>query len=425
MTTSAPPHISRPPSLRRNIGFAIAGRGYYALTQFLVVAIAARLGSPEDVGALTLAAAIVTPLFFLATMGTRDVLTVDDLDHFKREDYVALRLLGGCLAVVLSILAAFLLYRSDGAFLLLSVTAFAFVKFFGAQASMNHAMFQRAERLDYVALSLLVRGSAGIIAFTLIFWQTRNLPVALACEALAWALSFWIVDRNLLGRLQSDVSLESALNASLRRVGKLFLWVLPVGIALWMLRASSSVPALMLERDYGLQAVGLFGALFYVHTALSMLANTLGSASAARLRRYLREGRHKDFTRLSWSLVKYAALFGALSTALAWVFGAQLLTLLFGAEYADRNLFTIIVFASSITLAASPLVTAVTAAQAFRWRVVISGSSLLAACLAALLLIPVYGTFGAAWTFVLSSVAYLGSTLIACRRIAAISQKAA
>ncbi len=73
MTRAAPIDLVQRLSLKRNIAFSIVGRGYYAVTQFLIIMIAAQLGTLEDVGVLTLAAAIVTPLFFLATMGTRDV----------------------------------------------------------------------------------------------------------------------------------------------------------------------------------------------------------------------------------------------------------------------------------------------------------------------------------------------------------------
>ena len=401
-------------SLRRNVAFAMVGRGYYAVTQFLVIVLAARLGTPEDVGILTLASAIVTPLFFLATMGTRDVLTVDDLDRFSRADYLALRVTGSVLAVLLAVLVTYLAYGDGGALILTAVIGFSLVKFFGAQASMNHAMFQRAERLDFVAASIFVRGTAGLLVFGIVFWQTRDLPLALFCEAAAWFLSYWLVDMRLLARLNLKTPLASLSETGLRRIGALALWVLPVGLALWLMRAAISVPPIVLEHYAGLAAVGLFGALVYVHTALSMLANTLGSATAARLRRYVRERRVQDFRSLARLLTLASVAIGLVATGLAWIAGAPLLTLAFGPEYAQRTLFTILVAASSLSLVASPLITAITAMQAFGWRVVISGASLLAGLASAFLLIPDFGVFGAAWSFMASSAAYLLATLVAC-----------
>ena len=414
MTRAAPIDLVQRLSLKRNIAFSIVGRGYYAVTQFLIIMIAAQLGTLEDVGVLTLAAAIVTPLFFLATMGTRDVLTVDDLDRFSRADFVFLRLIGSIAALVMSVILTIAFYGDGGLLILGSVVGFSLVKFVGAQAAMNHAMFQRAERLDFMAASIFVRGTAGLIAFGVVFWQTRNLPLALICEAGAWILTYWFIDKQLLVRLGLNTSFASLADSNLRKIGVLALWVLPIGLALWMMRTAFSVPPFLLEHFHGLEAVGLFGALAYVHTALSMLANAMGNASAARLRRCIREQRTRDFWRIARKLTTTSFALGLTVTVGAWLFGSPLLTWAFGEDYAQPALFTIIVAASSLMLIASPLTTSIIASQVFIWRVVISGSSLIAAVFAALVLIPAHGVFGAAWTFMAASATYLIVTFIAC-----------
>lgn len=411
------PPTFAPLSLKRNILFAAIGRGYYAVTQFLVIALTTRLGTPEDVGTLTLAAAIVTPLFFLATMGTRDVLTVDDLDRFSRFDYVVLRFVGSALAVVGALGVAFLAYGSEGMGITISVLAFSLIKFFGAQSALNHGLFQRAERLDFVAWSIIVRGSAGFLVFALVFFFTRDLPLALFCEAAAWCLSYGFVDQKLLRRLGLENPTRMVSQTDWRRIGALAVWVLPVGIALCLTRAATSVPAIVLEHHAGLAAVGYFGALAYIHTALSMMANTLGSASAARLRRYFREGRGADFWALNWRLTRVSLGLGALAVVFAWFAGATLLGWVFGPEYAMRDEFTVIVAASSLSLVASPSITAVTAAQAFFWRILISGFALIVGSLACLILIPDHGVMGAAISFAMASVIYLAVTLVACRTL--------
>jgi hypothetical protein len=174
---------SRPLSLRRNLLHAAFGKAVFALTQFGILATVTHLGPPEHVGAMTVASALVTPLFFLTSMGMRDVHAVDDLDRFTRADYVALRFLGGSVAVILVCLLAFTYQSSSGWFVQATTIAFAFVKFFGAQSSLNHGVFQRAERMDYVAASVLSRGLGGLGVFALTYWLTMNLPLATALEA--------------------------------------------------------------------------------------------------------------------------------------------------------------------------------------------------------------------------------------------------
>lgn len=400
-------------SLQHNILFATIGRGYYGLTQILIIVVTARLGTLEDLGALTLATAIVTPLFFLTTMGMKEVLTVDDLDRFRRGDYVALRILGGLVAMALSLGTVLYAYGDGGTLVLYSVIGLSMVRFSGAQASLNHAMFQRAERLDYMAASIFVRTTAGFGAFTFAFWMTRDLPIALLCEAVFWFASYWILDSRLLTRLGMQTPLSVLKESSLRRIGSLALWVLPVGISLLLLRAASSVMPVLLERRDGLATVGIFGALFSAHTMLSMVANAVASAAVSRLRRHAREGKYVKFRKLLQKLVLMMLLIGVVATTLSWLIGAQVAALLFGPEYANRAILTIIVAGSALSQISSPLVTAITAAQAFGWRLFITVCTFVAALVAGLALVPVLGLQGAALAFVASSLASLLATLVA------------
>ncbi|SLN26909.1 Polysaccharide biosynthesis protein [Falsiruegeria litorea R37] len=398
------------PSLRRNVFFAAIGRGYLALTQLALIMVTAHLGQVEDVGALTLATAVVTPLFFLASLGMREVHTVDDLTRFSRADYVALRFVGGVLALALTGVLAFTVFAGLGGTVQSTFLLLALVRFFGTQSDLNHGMFQRAERLDYVAWSILVRGSAGFIAFAVAFWVWRNLPLALCFQALAWALAYRVADLQLLDRLGQRLAWSDILSIDGRKLMHLTWWLLPVGLALLLARGAISVPSVVLERSEGLAAVGLFGALAYVHTGLSMLANTLGSATAARLRKHIRFQETQTLRRLMRRLIGMSMGMAVVFVAVAWMFGAPILTWMFGPEYAARTLFTVIVFGSSMTLLAAPLITLLTAAQMLQVRLVIAAVSFGVALVASMVLIPEHGTMGAAWAFVLTCGAQLGAT---------------
>jgi len=415
MTDATPVVPPRRLSLRRNIGYAMIGKIYYAATQFLIIALTARLGTQSDVGALTLASAIVTPLYFLTGMGMQTVLTVDDLNRYSRADYVGLRFIGGFLALSLSVLGALIFYADQGWLVLAAVTGQALVRFFGAQASLNQAMFQRAERQDYVAASIFVRTTAGLIGFVVTFWLTHDLPMALFCEAALWFASYWMVDTRLLRQLDMEIPLAILKQTSLRRVWSLLIWVMPMGVALWLVRLAGSVPPIMLEHYAGLDAVGLFGALAYANTLLSMVANAMGGAASARLRRQAREGRMGSFRKLTVKMVLVALAMGLGALALTWLIGEPVLTLVFGAKYADGNLFLLIVAASSLSLIASPLVTAVTAMQAFRLRVLTATFSFSAGVVAALLWVPSLGAYGGGLAFLATSAAQLLANFIAYR----------
>ncbi|TFL16373.1 lipopolysaccharide biosynthesis protein [Jannaschia formosa] len=400
MTSTEAPPLIKTPSLRRNIGFAVSGRMVFAVTQFGILILVARLGTPEDVGALTLASAIVTPLFFLTSMGMRDAHSVDDLVSYSRADYVALRLAGGSFAVLATAIIAISLYWQDGFLIYGATIALALVKFSGAQMALNHGMFQRAERLDFTAISNAARGGVGFAVFGLVFWQTRSLPLALLCEAIAWMASYYFVDRPLLGRIGSVTNLAELSRAKTGTVLRLAYWVLPLGLAGWCLRAAIATPPLILERYSDLAAVGLFGVLAYGHSAMLMIANSLSGAVAPRLRRYFRDGRRRAFLRTVWLLCLACGVLGAAMVGVAWLAGDPLLEFVFGPEYRRGDLLAVVMFGSALNMATAPLVAAMNAGQAFRQRLLVTASGLAVALAASLLLIPARGLEGAVWSMV-------------------------
>lgn len=399
--------VAGTPSLKSNILYAGVGNALFALTQWGILSIVARLGTAEEVGAITIAAALVTPLFFLASMGMRDGHAVDDLDRFSRADYVALRVVSSVLAFLIVLLLV-VTYRSSSGWLVQSTTlAFATVKFFGAQATMNHGIFQRAERMDYVARSMLSRGLLGLAAFAAAYWLTGDLPLALLCEAGAWWACVWLVDRRMLEFLGTRTSMAEVLQASLKNVGRLALWLLPLGLSISLMRAAGSAPPLVLERHVDLATVGVFGAVAYVNTALSTVSGAIGTASAARLRRLYRAGERRRFGRLVLKLSALSTAVGAALVGAAWLFGDAILASIYGAGYRRGDLLVIVVIASALRIAGAPFQFALTAGQAFGRRFVNNAVTFAAALVAALVLVPRAGAMGAAWAMVIATAVNL------------------
>lgn len=400
------------PSLRRNMMFAAIANAVFAMTQWGILTVVARLGTPAEVGAITLVTAITTPVFLFAQMAMRDGHSVDDLVEFTRADYVALRLVASLFALgVVGILIVTYLPPS-GILVQSSAAAFALVKLMGAQTDMNHGIFQRAERLDYVAWSMVARGVMGLAGFTVCYWLTRNLPVSFVVEALMWWGTVLTVDRRYINRLQAHVSLRTAVSVPWRRIYKLARWMLPLGLAILLMTASSSVPILMLERHTELAVVGVFGAIAYINIALNTFSGAIGTASAARLRRLYRQGDKHKFLRLSIKLTLLSACLGGLLWLVAIIGGEAVLRLLYGNEYARADIFQISVLAAAMRIATAPMQFAMTAGQAFWRRMSNSGFTFIVALGASFVLIPSHGEIGAALALVILSATNLVLTTL-------------
>ncbi|MDU8913854.1 lipopolysaccharide biosynthesis protein [Aestuariicoccus sp. MJ-SS9] len=399
-------------SLKRNISFALLGRIVYALTQFGILAAVAQLGKAEDVGALTLASSIVTPLFFLTSMGMRDVHAVDDLDDFTRVDYVALRLLGSAVAAALTMLVVAIFYRDAQMLVVVTVFGFVLVKAAGAQMSLNHGIFQRAERMDYEAFSNSARGISAFVAFLVAFWATRNLPLSLVAEAVMMAVGYFAIDRRLLDRIGARTRMSELRQVDLRKILRLAWWVMPIGIALWLTRGAISAPPIVLEWHTDLATVGVFGALAYVHSALSMVANTIGGAAAPRLRRHYRNGDRTGYMSLAKRLALTSTGLGVVAVVVAWSIGEPLLGLVFGQEYRQGELFTLIMLGTAISIAGAPFAAAINASQSFRRRLVTAVAVFSVAGVASVVMIPDLGAFGAAWALVALAATQTGLNIV-------------
>ncbi|ETX16723.1 hypothetical protein OCH239_01290 [Roseivivax halodurans JCM 10272] len=413
-------------SLRSNLAFGLFGNVIFAITQWAIVAVVARLGTPEEVGAVTIATALATPLFMLAAMSMREGHSVDDLTEFGRDDYFALQFFNGLFAAAVVLALVAILYSDAGTLVQTSTIAFTLVKFVGNQANMHFGIFQREQRLDFIAIAYITRGIAGLAAFGVVFWATGVLWQAFCAEALAWLLVLLTVDRRLLARLDVTGRLTGIFRADPRKLMRLFLWMAPLGIAGFLTNASASAPRLVLDRYVDLAAVGVFGAITYIGTASQQVINSIGSASASRLRRLVRTGNSRGFMKLSAKLVALSGGLGVLLVIAVAFAGEAILTILYGADYANVTLFGIVAVYIALRMAFAPLQFSLSAGHAYWNRLFVSAAGFVATLGVALALVPRMGAEGAAWALVAGAVMRTLLLLVFFRRLAlSVGQAAA
>src|SRR5262249_52560223 len=84
-------------SLRYNRPWAVGGEAVYAASQWLLVVVLAKLGTPEMVGQFALAFAVTAPLILFANLQLRALLASDGRRDSKFSHYFTLRLLTSAL----------------------------------------------------------------------------------------------------------------------------------------------------------------------------------------------------------------------------------------------------------------------------------------------------------------------------------------
>jgi O-antigen/teichoic acid export membrane protein len=384
------------------VGFSWSFVGWvgYALCQWLILSVTAKLGTPALVGQFAFATALAGPVFMLTNLQLRGVQSTDARNEYCFSDYVTLRVIGSAIAVVgVTTACSFLTLKRSAIYVVLMVAGF---KALESLSDVIAGLMQKYERLDSAAVSLLLRGGVSSVVFAIAFALWRSLPLALMLWACAAGMMIAIYDFRVAGRL---ASLEGGLTFALdrKRIQSLALVSLPLGLVSALTSLNTNIPRYTIERVLSVSDLGIFASIAYPVTAATIVANSLGQSALARLSRHFADGRIHDFKRVVLKLIACGALTVCGMTTVE-VAGNRFLSLLYTPEYAKQgHLFLVLALAAGLSCIACFLVYALTAARQFKIQIPVTLICMATTLVASGLLVPRLGLMGAALALVISA----------------------
>jgi O-antigen/teichoic acid export membrane protein len=194
-------------------------------------------------------------------------------------------------------------------------------------------------------------------------------------------------------------------------LAKLAWLALPLGLVMMLISLNTNIPRYFVQRYLGERGLGIFAAIAYLQVAGTTVVGALGRSASPRLARYYATGDGPSFRRLLLKLAGIGALLGGAGVLAALVAGRELLTLLYGPEYVQRDTFAWLMVAAGIAYVASFLGYGMTAARYFRIQLPLFALVTAATGMACLLLVPAYGLRGVAVALVISSIVQAGCSL--------------
>lgn len=412
-------HSAAPLSLRRNFSWTFAGNVVYAASQWGVLVVIARLGTPEMVGQFALALAITAPVIMFANLQLRAVQATDARRAYAFADYLGLRLLTTAAALALIAAVALLSgYRAETALVILFV---GFAKSCEALSDIVFGLLQQRERMDRIAKSLMIEGPATLAAMAAVLALTGSIAAAAAAMALVWLLQLLLYDARSAARILRAWPRPRWHWPTLRRLAWL---ALPLGVTMLLISLNTNIPRYIMERSRGPAELGIFAALSYLIVAGSTVVAALGQAASPRLAAYYADANTRAFRALLLKLAGIGALLGAAGVTVALLLGEPLLALIYGPAYAAHaDVFALVMLAAGIGYVGSFLGYGMTAARFFAAQAPLFAVVVSATTLAALALIPSLGLRGAALALIVSFsvqlTASLALNLYALRRLGA------
>ncbi len=411
---------SGPPSLRRNILYAVLGTGLFNLCRLGVVVLLAKFTTVEIVGQFDYALAISAPVVLFFGLQLRGAFVADAANQFTFGSYRTLRVVG--MAVAGAVLLPIIAWKARSEPSLIFIVILAGVclgRIVEHVAEIYWGVYQKRERLSLLAWSAVLRGVAMLAPFAVLLplyhvWSEHDAPAAdrladmtawaVLVYVVGWALVFWLFDRRrVVGRPDVKPSWDWA------AVRKLAVQTLPLGLVILLITLCESVPRFVIEgQANGKAMLGYFGPLAYVTLAGTLIVNQACVAAGNRVARSYQSDL-AAFLRLGTKLTGLALGLGVAMLVAALLFGKWFLRILYTPEYADYfDAFLILVVAQGVLLLAVVFGAMSTYMRLFWIQVPVQVVVLASTTLAAWLLIPGDPVHGGAWTALVRAATQAG-----------------
>lgn len=387
-------------SLARNFSWSFSANVATAASQWGLLVILARLGSPTIVGQYVLGLALVAPLSLLLDLSLRQVQVTDIRSEYQFSTYLQLR----CLTV-LSTLATVLIIAGLSGYGLstsLVVVLVCIAKGVDSISDIIYGLLQKQEVMDIIGKSMIADAVMSFFAAGITLALTGSLPLAIISmivPSVAMLVFYEIPQCKVF---------ESHIDFRPKRIGllrPLALTALPMGLAAAVVSLSANLPRYILEGVTNEATLGTFAVLSYPLVAGATIVGALSQSALPRLAGYFSTRHFDHFQRLLNRLIILSVLLGVSAIVLAVIVGQWVLNLVFGTQYGDeRSVFLILVVGMAFGFINWFLNAALSAVRAFRQMLLIQILFFGVSLIFSVILIPSLGLIGAAWAVTISMV---------------------
>jgi O-antigen/teichoic acid export membrane protein len=376
----------------------------------------AKFGTPEDVGQFTLGFALSAPIIIFTMLGLRQYQATDVRDEYSFYDYLGVRLFT-TLVALLALLAITLpgVYSKETMIVILVI---GFAKGIEAISDICQGLFQKYERMDRVAVSLLIKAFLTTLVMPLCFYFTRSIIWGTSGLAFSWLLvllGYDLPNARIVFRANRSDTPTTKLFVGKENVKKnirIILHTVPLGMAASLVTLNSNIPRYMIQGYLGERELGIFAAIVYLLYAGNVVVNALGQSASPRLALYYTNNEPQKYFSLLIKLVFIGAVIGIIGIAVSFFFGKQILTLIYQAEYGNyANVMSWIMVGGLISFMSSFLGYGMTASRSLKVQPFIYASLCLLTYGFGMVLIPRYGILGAAWLMPIVGMLQMALTL--------------
>lgn len=389
-------------SIKQNIFWALLGNLIYAGSQWAILVVLTKFLDADAVGKFALGLAVAAPVFGFANLQLRALQATDIRELYLTKNYVGLRILSS--AVALIFIAALIYTQGYGRDTSKIIFLVAIAKAIESISDIFYGILQKHEELKIIAWSLIQRGLLGLLFVGVAAATTGMVAAASLALAMAWLVILVSYDYRKVLSITNQNAPNTQIIATfkLSEAVRLARMAFPMGVLIGLNSLNPNIPRYFIASTHGEAAVGYYSAVAYVMVASALIVTAIGQAITPRMAKYYVEDRIAYKGLLARSL-SGAALIGVLGVIVAFLYGREILRILYTEEYSQHYLvFVWTMVGAALFGCTSILGVAITAARSFNSQALMAVVMVILTYIACSILVPKLGLNGAAIAVVIA-----------------------
>lgn len=384
--------------LIKNFSWIFIGNLIFAFSQWLLLLIIARFGSPYDTGIYSLGLAISAPFIMLLNLSFNTLQSTDLTVQYGFKSFAIIRVVGSFLFII--IFSVVLLVSDYSLEIAIVLFLIALNKVIESYSELYYGVFQYKERLALVSRSIIQRGLIGTFSFALGLYFFKKLYIALVFLLIVYVFNFLFFDykqgKQILRDIPSKFHYKNI--KSLLRIG------IPLGLVACIFSYNVNLPRLFLEKNLSFEDLGYFSVIFYLVLIIGKFMMSLSSAFLPRMARLFEENKENTFLNILKILILFLLTFTFIAIYISYSFGEELLTFLYGEDYRDLMMLLVLIMIYGLfNYLGFVFEIGLDAMKIFKFRLPIEIVATLACLISCFYFIPHFGLNGGAIVLIISS----------------------
>lgn len=331
----------------RQVILTLIGNFVYLIAQWALTVVVVRFADDfYAAGILSLAMTIANVFYVVACYGMR-AFQVSDIKHeYKDQCYLLSRIVS-----IVAALAGCIIYvwiKGYDFFSAYCVSIYMIYKCLEAASDVIYGVFQMQDDFEHICMSMSLKGFFSLAVFTAALASGKSLSLALWLMNVVALATFILIDMRWCSKYVKPILI---LSGEICKSMKKLLWIsLPAMLVLICQPLLMSIPRLYFERNYSTEELGIYSSISAPTVAISTFVSCVMTPYIPFFAEYYKAGDRKRISKLTFGLLGFSILIGALALGGGALLGEWVLTFLYGpgiSGYVDIFLLVILVTTGS------------------------------------------------------------------------------